>query len=100
MPAVSEAKDKEAGSHRQHASTTGNGTVTSQSDNASQDTRDEDEEEDDEEEEPRLKYTKLTGSLSSVYRNGDDTSVFVVAGDKMVRHRMEHPLSRRLRRNR
>ena len=48
---------------------------------------DEDMEEDDEEEdedEPKLKYVKLTGSLTNVYRNGDSTSAFIVAGDKMA----------------
>ncbi|KAF2774100.1 hypothetical protein EJ03DRAFT_370911 [Teratosphaeria nubilosa] len=40
-----------------------------------------DEEDDDE---PKLKYAKLTGSLTGVYRNGDSTSAFAVAGDKMV----------------
>ncbi|KAK3671428.1 Vacuolar protein sorting-associated protein 41 [Recurvomyces mirabilis] len=49
--------------------------------NAEQDEEDEDEEED---EEPKLKYAKLTGSLTGVYRNGDSTSAFAVAGDKMV----------------
>ncbi|KAF2835819.1 hypothetical protein M501DRAFT_997488 [Patellaria atrata CBS 101060] len=46
----------------------------------------EDEEEDDEEEdeEPKLKYSVLTSSLGSVYRNGDATSSFLVAGDKMI----------------
>ncbi|PNS21848.1 Vacuolar protein sorting-associated protein 41 [Sphaceloma murrayae] len=44
----------------------------------------EQEEEDQEEDEPRLKYNKLTGTLSSIYRNGDDTSCFMVAGDKMI----------------
>lgn len=58
----------------------GNGALSNTSDNEVADT-DEDEEE---EEEPRLKYTKLTGNLASVYRNGDDTSKFIVAGDKMV----------------
>lgn len=43
-----------------------------------------DDEEDGEEEEPKLKYTRLTGSLASVYRGGDATSAFMVAGDKMV----------------
>ena len=46
------------------------------------------EEEDDEEEEdeePRLKYASLTKSQGPVYRNGDATSAFLVAGDKMVR---------------
>ena len=41
-------------------------------------------EEEDEDEEPRLKYTPLTEHLKSVYRNGDATSTFLVAGDKMV----------------
>src|SRR2546421_3468943 len=51
-----------------------------------QDDQDEEDEEDDgeEDEEPRLKYVRLTGSLSAVYRNGDATSCFLVAGDKMV----------------
>jgi hypothetical protein len=50
---------------------------------------DEDEEDDDEEEEedeePKLKYARLTQHLGPVYRNGDATSAFLVAGDKMVR---------------
>ena len=50
-----------------------------------QDVEDEDEDDEDEEdEEPKLKYAKLTGSLTSVYRNGDSTSASIVAGDKMV----------------
>ena len=43
------------------------------------------EDEDEEEGEPRLKYTSLTKHLKPVYRNGDATSAFLVAGDKMVR---------------
>jgi hypothetical protein len=42
---------------------------------------DDDEEEDDE---PKLKYARLTSHLGPVYRNGDATSAFLVAGDKMV----------------
>lgn len=42
------------------------------------------EDEEEEEEEPRLKYEALTKYLKSVYRNGDATSAFLVAGDKMV----------------
>lgn len=41
--------------------------------------------EDEEDDEPRLKYAYLTKHLGSVYRNGDATSTFLVAGDKMVR---------------
>lgn len=44
-----------------------------------------DDDEDAEEDEPKLKYARLTGSLGGVYRNGDATSCFLVAGDKMVR---------------
>ena len=40
--------------------------------------------EEDEDEEPRLKYASLTKHLKPVYRNGDATSAFLVAGDKMV----------------
>ena len=50
---------------------------------------DEDEDEDDEDEEddePTLKYARLTQHLRQVYRNGDATSSFLVAGDKMVCH--------------
>ncbi|RAL01661.1 CLH domain-containing protein [Aspergillus ibericus CBS 121593] len=37
-----------------------------------------------EEEEPRLKYAYLTKHLGAVYRNGDATSSFLAAGDKMI----------------
>ena len=47
---------------------------------ATNDTDDEEEEE----EEPRLKYAPLTKNLTSLYRNGDASSAFLVAGDKMV----------------
>ncbi|KKY15515.1 putative vacuolar assembly [Phaeomoniella chlamydospora] len=43
-----------------------------------------DNEEEEQEEEPRLKYAPLTKSLTSVYRNGDASSSFIVGGDKMV----------------
>ena len=44
----------------------------------------EEEEDDEEDDEPRLKYASLTKSQGPVYRNGDATSAFLVAGDKMV----------------
>jgi len=44
----------------------------------------EDEEDDDDDEEPKLKYARLTQHLGPLYRNGDATSSFLVAGDKMV----------------
>ncbi|MCJ1402869.1 Vacuolar protein sorting-associated protein 41 [Xylographa trunciseda] len=44
----------------------------------------EEEEDDDEDDEPRLKYASLTKSQGQVYRNGDATSAFLVAGDKMI----------------
>lgn len=45
---------------------------------------DDDDDDDDVDEEPKLKYSRLTSNLGPVYRNGDATSTFVVAGDKMV----------------
>ncbi|KAI0517776.1 hypothetical protein F5B22DRAFT_602349 [Xylaria bambusicola] len=45
---------------------------------------DEDDEEEEEDDEPRLKYARLTQHLAPVYRNGDSTSAFLVAGDKMI----------------
>jgi hypothetical protein len=45
---------------------------------------DSDDDEDAEDEEPKLKYNRLTSNLLPLYRNGDATSTFVVAGDKMV----------------
>ena len=44
----------------------------------------EDDDDDDDEEEPRLKYATVTNRLSSLFRNGDAVSTFLVAGDKMV----------------
>lgn len=44
-----------------------------------------DDEDEEEEDEPRLKYASLTKNLKPLYRNGDATSAFLVAGDKMVR---------------
>lgn len=44
----------------------------------------EEDEEDGDDDEPKLKYARLTSNLGPVYRNGDATSTFLVAGDKMV----------------
>ncbi|OAA73563.1 Tetratricopeptide-like helical [Cordyceps fumosorosea ARSEF 2679] len=45
---------------------------------------DDEESENDEDEEPSLKISRLTPHLNAVYRNGDATSAFLVAGDKMI----------------
>lgn len=56
-----------------------------QGSNASSSSDDDDDEEyDDDDDEPRLNYARMTQNLASVYRNGDATSAFLVAGDKMV----------------
>ncbi len=55
----------------------------------------EEEDDEDEDEEPKLKYARLTQHLGPVYRNGDATSAFLVAGDKMVRMPQTRPSSRR-----
>ncbi|KAL4897058.1 hypothetical protein BDV59DRAFT_169708 [Aspergillus ambiguus] len=44
----------------------------------------EDDEEEEEDDEPHLKYAHLTKHLGGVYRNGDATSSFLAAGDKMI----------------
>jgi hypothetical protein len=49
------------------------------------DSEEESDDEDEEEDEPKLKYARFTSNLAPVYRNGDATSCFMVAGDKMVR---------------
>lgn len=58
-------------------------------DNVEPDSEDEeedgDDDDDDVDEEPKLKYSRLTRDLGPVYRNGDATATFMVAGDKMVR---------------
>lgn len=51
---------------------------------AEEEEEEEEEDSDGDDEEPRLKYAYLTKHLGSVYRNGDATSTFLVAGDKMV----------------
>ncbi|KAI9743204.1 MAG: Vacuolar protein sorting-associated protein 41 [Claussenomyces sp. TS43310] len=48
-----------------------------------QEEEEEEEEDDEEEDEPKLKYARMTSHLLPVYRNGDATSAFLVAGDKM-----------------
>jgi hypothetical protein len=45
---------------------------------------DDDDDDEDDDEEPQLTYTRLTDKFGSCYRNGDATSSFLVAGDKMV----------------
>lgn len=59
-------------------------SVDHDDDEEEDDDDDDDQEQDDVEDEPKLKYSRLTSSLLSTYRNGDATSTFTVAGDKMV----------------
>lgn len=55
----------------------------SHDDHGDQEASEGDEEEEDDDE-PHLKYAHLTKHLGGVYRNGDATSSFLAAGDKMV----------------
>lgn len=78
-------------SHNQDETNKGKEKELKQNDDGSQDDTEsaadsetEDEEDDEEDDEPKLKYSRLTGQLGPVYRNGDATSAFSVAGDKMV----------------
>ncbi|KAK4195517.1 putative vacuolar protein sorting-associated protein [Triangularia verruculosa] len=56
------------------------------SDGEGEEVEDEEEgsEDEDEDEEPKLKYARLTQHLGPLYRNGDATSTFLVAGDKQI----------------
>ena len=79
MASEAEGASKEYGVDKHGLSPASNGTLEKEDG--------EDEvasEEEEEEDEPRLKYAPLTKHLKAVYRNGDATSAFLVAGDKMV----------------
>lgn len=82
-PGADETGDKDEDSHRSPS----DGRMepnrkVKEEDNGGEE--EEEEEEEDEEDEPRLNYTSLTKYLRTLYRNGDATSAFLVAGDKMV----------------
>ncbi|KAK4238788.1 hypothetical protein C8A03DRAFT_33185 [Achaetomium macrosporum] len=62
----------------------GNDEGEDSGDEEEDDEDDEDDDEEEEDEEPKLKYARLTQHLGPVYRNGDATSAFLVAGDKMI----------------
>lgn len=62
--------------------------------NESEEWEHDDSDDDEDEEEPKLKYARLTQHLGPVYRNGDATSAFLVAGDKMVRSALPSPTRR------
>jgi len=86
MAVEDEDADKEDGVEKDGPSFVSNGkpgTPSAEDEEAS--------EEEEEDEEPRLKYASLTKQLKPVYRNGDATSVFLVAGDKMVSHLPPYP---------
>ena len=83
MALAVEARGKKRDVDRTNSELDTNGASTQEAD------QEEEDEEEDEEEEPRLEYTSMTKKLTSVYRNGDATSAFLVAGDKMVSYRSE-----------
>jgi hypothetical protein len=94
---AADSEDQEASQEQSVAESTSHDGDTA-GDNAEAESRDGDEddeeeeegeegeegEEEGEEEEPKLKYARMTSHLVPVYRNGDMTSAFLVAGDKMV----------------
>lgn len=69
---------------RQRAMGNGKDSAKQEAEEVEDDDNDDDDEDEEPEEEPKLKYTRLTSSLGPIYRNGDATSTFMVAGDKMV----------------
>lgn len=91
-PLAGANKGRNGSDKRETREEDGNGAV--QTPKATDNSEDEDEEDDEEEEEddngdsddePKLKYQRLTASLSTLYRNGDASSCFFVGGDKIVR---------------
>ncbi len=60
------------------------GTSTVEDEDTGEESGEESDDEEEDEDEPKLKYARLTSHLAPVYRNGDATSCFMVAGDKMV----------------
>jgi hypothetical protein len=62
----------------------GDGDTADENETEGHESDEEEDDDEDEDDEPKLKYARLTGSLGQVYRNGDATSTFLVAGDKMV----------------
>lgn len=81
-PRGPEAEDKKD----EHSAGDGDGRGDDEgaSENGDEEEEEEEEDEDDDDDEPRLKYARLTQHLGPLYRNGDATSAFLVAGDKMV----------------
>ncbi len=80
MAAEDEEPDKDDGVEKEGPSFVSNGKTAK----PIMDDEEASEEDEDEDEEPRLKYASLTKHLKPVYGNGDATSAFLVAGDKMV----------------
>ena len=83
MALAAEEADPEDGAEEDRPSPITNGRAAG--DNTGEEEASEEEEEE-EDEEPRLKYATLTKHLKPVYQNGDATSAFLVAGDKMVKN--------------
>lgn len=77
MALEDDGADQEDGTEKKRPSLVSNGEPVELSEEG-------DASEEEEDEEPRLKYASLTRHLKPVYRNGDATSAFLVAGDKMV----------------
>ena len=83
-PGDGSPKDSSAASAVQRADDDHNSSAQREDDVKGDDEEEDNESEDDDDEEPQLKYAYLTKHLGSVYRNGDATSAFLSAGDKMV----------------
>jgi hypothetical protein len=81
---AAESEDQEDGKGRSVDESTSHEAVAVDEDNVEGQDSDAEEGEEEEDEEPKLKYARMTGYLGQVYRNGDATSTFLVAGDKMV----------------
>ena len=86
MAAEHQSQDTDLGAYTTPAppSATAESSNVSEARNVEPPDQEDMETEEEEDTEPRLKYSRLTSSLASVYRSADSTSAFVVSGDKMV----------------
>lgn len=80
----SDTKNLDSVESSQGGTETGDDDDTVETESEDGEEEEEEDDEDEEEEEPKLKYARMTTHLGPVYRNGDATSTFLVAGDKMV----------------
>ncbi|KAM3088924.1 Vacuolar protein sorting-associated protein 41 [Clarireedia jacksonii] len=77
------SEDQDDTTNMEHVESSQAGTDGTEDEEDTVGTESEEDDDEEEEEEPKLKYARITSHLGPIYRNGDATSTFLVAGDKM-----------------